>query len=166
MVIDPVNPDILYAAMYQRLRRTWGFNGGGPGSGIYKTTDGGRTWNELEGGIPSGDKGRIGLAISESNPQVVMALIEHPDSEQQGTYRSENGGLVWEEVRPAIVTGLDPARLRRVNRHLRSDDPDRHRLAHLRKLLLQLDQHEGIEEISQFKHDVLRSRAVGGRTGR
>ncbi|MCH7992732.1 MAG: glycosyl hydrolase, partial [Gemmatimonadetes bacterium] len=98
MVIDPSNPTTVYAATYQRLRRAWGFNGGGPGSGIYKTTDGGRNWNRLEGGIPDGDLGRIGLAISESNPQVLMALIEHADQDQQGTYRTENGGLIWERV--------------------------------------------------------------------
>ena len=64
LIIHPTNANILYAATYQRLRRTWGFNGGGPGSGIYKTTDGGKTWTELTNGIPEGDKGRIGLAIS------------------------------------------------------------------------------------------------------
>ncbi|MDA1102526.1 MAG: glycosyl hydrolase [Gemmatimonadetes bacterium] len=101
MAIDPTDPNTVYAAMYQRLRRTWGFNGGGPGSGIYKTTDGGRTWNELSGGIPAGDKGRIGIAISESNPRVLMALIEHADRDQQGTYRSEDGGLTWERVNAA-----------------------------------------------------------------
>jgi len=101
MAIDPSNPNTVYAATYQRLRRTWGFNGGGPGSGIYKTIDGGRTWNELGGGIPDGDKGRIGIAISESNPQVLMALIQHADGAQQGTYRSEDGGLTWERVNSA-----------------------------------------------------------------
>jgi photosystem II stability/assembly factor-like uncharacterized protein len=98
MAIDPANPNTVYAATYQRLRRAWGVNGGGPGSGIWKSTDGGSNWNELEGGLPSGDKGRIGLAISESNPQVPMALVESADSDEQGVYRSENGGLFWERV--------------------------------------------------------------------
>ena len=98
LAIDPSNPEILYAAMYQRQRRAWGFNGGGPGSGIYKTVDGGDTWNELENGIPAGDKGRIGIAISQSNPLVLNALIEHADDEMQGTYRTEDGGLSWERV--------------------------------------------------------------------
>jgi photosystem II stability/assembly factor-like uncharacterized protein len=52
LVMDASDPDILYAATYQRLRRAWGFNGGGPGSGIYKTIDGGIHWSELEGGLP------------------------------------------------------------------------------------------------------------------
>jgi photosystem II stability/assembly factor-like uncharacterized protein len=100
LVMDPRNPDVLYAATYQRLRRAWGFNGGGPGSGIHKSTDGGDSWTELTGGIPAGDKGRIGLAISASNPRVLNALIEHPDREQQGTYRTSDGGVTWERVNP------------------------------------------------------------------
>ncbi|HEX9885567.1 MAG TPA: hypothetical protein VGA70_03725, partial [Longimicrobiales bacterium] len=98
MVMDPANPDVLYAATYQRLRRAWGFNGGGPGSGIWKTLDGGDTWTELTHGIPEGDKGRIGLAISASNPRVLNALIEHADRTAQGTYRTEDGGLTWQRV--------------------------------------------------------------------
>ena len=98
MVMDPSDPNTLYAATYQRLRRAWGFNGGGPGSGVYKTTDGGRTWSELTQGIPPGDKGRIGLAISRSNPRVLNALIETDDRETQGTYRTTDGGTSWERV--------------------------------------------------------------------
>ena len=100
MAIDPSNPNVVYAATYQRLRRTWGFNGGGPGSGIWKTTDGGRNWNELQGGLPAGDKGRIGIAISASNPNVLMALVETANRDAQGTYRTEDGGLSWERVNP------------------------------------------------------------------
>ncbi len=98
LVMDPSDPDVLYAATYQRLRRAWGFNGGGPGSGIHKTTDGGETWTELTGGIPGEDKGRIGLAIAESNPRVLNALIEYADDDLTGTYRSEDGGASWERV--------------------------------------------------------------------
>lgn len=98
MAIDPSNPNTVYAAMYQRLRRAWGFNGGGPGSGIYKSTDAGRTWNELGGGLPTDDKGRIGISISESNPRVLMALIESADADKQGVYRTEDGGLTWDRV--------------------------------------------------------------------
>ena len=96
LVMNYQDPDVIYAAMYQRRRRAWGFNGGGPGSGIYRTTDGGDTWTELTNGIPGGDKGRIGLAISRSNPSVLNALIEHP--EESGTYRSTDGGDTWEKV--------------------------------------------------------------------
>ncbi len=98
LVMDASTPNTLYAATYQHLRRTWGYNGGGPGSGIHKTTDGGQTWTELTNGIPTGDKGRIGLAISRSNPNVLNALIEHADRNAQGTYRSADGGMTWERV--------------------------------------------------------------------
>ena len=103
LVMDPQDPRILYAATYQRLRRTWGFNGGGPGSGIHRSVDGGDTWRELTNGIPLGDKGRIGLAISQSDPRILSALIEHADGADQGTYRSEDGGATWRRV-----NSLDP----------------------------------------------------------
>ena len=96
LVMDPEDPDVLYAAAYQRLRRTWGFNGGGPGSGIYKTTDGGENWAELTNGLPAGDKGRIGLAIAETNPDAVYATVEHAD--EGGTYRTRDAGATWEKV--------------------------------------------------------------------
>ena len=96
LAINPSDPMTLYAAMYQRQRRTWGFNGGGPGSGIYKTTDGGNDWRELTNGLPHGDKGRIGIAVSRTNPQVLNALVQH--AEQSGGYRSEDGGESWEKV--------------------------------------------------------------------
>lgn len=98
LVMDPSNPDVLYAATYQRQRRAWGFNGGGPGSGIYKTTDGGDGWVELTNGIPSEDKGRIGLALAASDPRVLNALIETADEETTGTYRTEDGGATWRRV--------------------------------------------------------------------
>jgi len=93
LVMDPSNPDVLYAAMYQHLRTPWGYNGGGPGSAIYKTTDGGATWNKLTNGIPEGDKGRIGLAIAQTYPNLLLATIEHPTA--GGTYRTEDGGETW-----------------------------------------------------------------------
>ena len=96
LVLDPSNPDVLYAATYQRQRRTWGFNGGGPGSGIHRTTDGGDSWHELAEGLPEGDKGRIGIAISHSNPSVLHALVEH--ATESGGYRSEDGGDSWRKV--------------------------------------------------------------------
>jgi len=106
MVMNPSNPDILYAATYQRLRRAWGVNGGGPGSGIWKSTDGGDTWNRLEVGLPDEDMGRIGLAIAASNPRVLMAIIETGDRATTGTYRSEDAGLSWTRVNSLNVRPL------------------------------------------------------------
>ncbi len=96
LMMDPRNPNVLYAATYQRLRKAFGFNGGGPGSAIHKSTDAGATWTRLENGIPAGDKGRIGLAIAQSNPRVLVATIEHPG--QGGTYRTEDGGATWKRM--------------------------------------------------------------------
>lgn len=96
LVMDPRDAKVLYAATYQRLRRAFGFNGGGPGSAIYKSTDAGETWRKLETGIPPGDKGRIGLAIAKSNPDVLIATIEHPAA--GGTYRTEDAGATWKRM--------------------------------------------------------------------
>ena len=77
IVLDPVNPNVVYAASYQRRRTACCFNGGGPGSAIWKSTDAGRTWNKLTGGgLPPGTYGRIALDVSRSNPNVVYAQIE------------------------------------------------------------------------------------------
>ncbi len=93
LVMDPRNPKVLYAATYQRRRATWGFNGGGPGSAIHKTTDGGKSWSRLTQGIPEGPKGRIGLDVYRKNPDVLYARIEHPD--EGGVYRSDDAGASW-----------------------------------------------------------------------
>jgi photosystem II stability/assembly factor-like uncharacterized protein len=93
VAMDPNNPDTLYAAAYQRRRRGWGFNGGGPGSGLYKTTDGGENWVKLVNGLPTGDMGRIGLDIYRGNPSIVYAIVEHRS--KRGVYRSEDKGSTW-----------------------------------------------------------------------
>ncbi len=96
LVMDPSNSNVLYAATYQRLRRTWGFNGGGPGSGIYKSVDGAASWRRLTNGLPDAPIGRIGLAISQSNPRALAVTVEHRT--QGGTYRSTDGGESWQRV--------------------------------------------------------------------
>ncbi len=98
VVVNPVNPDVVVAATYQRLRTPWGFNGGGPGSGIHKSVDGGRTWRAITAGLPVGGKGRIGLAIARSDPRILIATVEHRS--EGGTYRSEDGGDSWRRVNP------------------------------------------------------------------
>ena len=83
----------LFAAAYQRRRRAWGFVGGGPGSALYRSLDGGDTWEKLGGGLPAGTLGRIGVEISRSNPDVVYALVEHKTA--GGVYRSNDRGATW-----------------------------------------------------------------------
>ncbi|HET7275416.1 MAG TPA: hypothetical protein VFI91_09660 [Longimicrobiaceae bacterium] len=121
IAMHPNNPDVLFAASWERIRGPWFFKSGGPGSGLWKSTDGGESWMEVEGGgFPETNKGRIGLAISESNPNVIYALTEAEEGDtegmtdeeaaqsgQKGTglYRSDDGGETWtwmngEDTRP------------------------------------------------------------------
>jgi len=95
LVMDPSNSLTLFAAAYDHQRCPYFFRSGGPGSAIYKTTDGGRTWNKLTEDLPEGTLGRIGLDISRSNPNVVYALIEHQDG---GIWRSEDKGKSWKRT--------------------------------------------------------------------
>jgi photosystem II stability/assembly factor-like uncharacterized protein len=92
IVMDPSNSNVLYAASYQRRRSGCCFNGGGPGSGLWKTDDAGRTWTRLSGGLPKSTYGRIGLDISRSNPKVLYAEIEVADAEPPATPAAPAGG--------------------------------------------------------------------------
>lgn len=96
IIMDPRNPDVLYAASFQRRRRTFTYLGGGPGSGIHKSTDAGKTWTEVNSGLPDVDLGRIGLAISTSNPEILYAIVEASQG-KSGFYRSTNRGVSWHE---------------------------------------------------------------------
>ncbi|NRB51618.1 MAG: hypothetical protein HRU41_28355 [Saprospiraceae bacterium] len=103
LVMDPKNPKVLYAAFYQRLRQPWHFHSGGPNGGVYKSTNGGKSWKKLTDGLPTGDTGRIGLAIYKKNPKIVMAFIEAEQTDDlskpgSGVYRSEDGGNTWTYV--------------------------------------------------------------------
>lgn len=97
LVVDPINPNKLIAAMWEHRRKPWTFNSGGPGSGLFITVDGGENWKKLssEDGLPKGDLGRIGLAIAPSNPKRVYALVE---AKKNGFYRSDDGGYTWKKM--------------------------------------------------------------------
>jgi photosystem II stability/assembly factor-like uncharacterized protein len=99
LVMDRRNPDVLYAAAYQRRRHVWTLIDGGPESAIYKTVDGGATWRKLAAGLPKEEMGRIGLAISPQSPDVVYAVIEAAGggAGAAGFYRSADGGSHWEK---------------------------------------------------------------------
>jgi len=96
VALDPANPDIIYAAAYQRRRHVFTLIDGGPESAIYKSTDAGATWNKLKSGLPSVDMGRIGLAVSPADPNVIYATIEAADG-KGGIFRSEDKGATWEK---------------------------------------------------------------------
>jgi photosystem II stability/assembly factor-like uncharacterized protein len=121
LVMDPAAPDTLYAAAYDRFRRPWTYGLGGPGSGIHKTVDGGRTWTKLAGGLPTGILGRIGLAVAPKDPKVVYAVIENANKPGMSAedrwaeilagkssagmidgevYRSDDAGATWAKVSP------------------------------------------------------------------
>ncbi len=104
LAMDPVNPRVLYAGMWQLEIRTWGRTSGGPGSGLFKSTDGGVTWNRLTGrGLPTKPVGKVAVAIAYSNPERVYALIETGDgipwngqeTESGQLWRTDNGGDTW-----------------------------------------------------------------------
>jgi photosystem II stability/assembly factor-like uncharacterized protein len=117
---DPSQPNTLYAATYDKVRRPWTFGEGGPGSGIFKSTDGGATWRQLTAGLPAGLIGRIGLAIARSDPKTIYAVVENANSLKtpaeerrkrmaQGfgggsigdeLYRSDDAGATWRKVAP------------------------------------------------------------------
>ncbi|MEK6287657.1 MAG: hypothetical protein AABO57_18220 [Acidobacteriota bacterium] len=95
IAMDPRSPGTLYAAAYQRRRTPWGFNGGGPGSGIHRTIDGGATWSRLTRDLPEGITGRIGLDIYRGDPNIVYAIIENAKG---GVFRSEDRGNTWRKM--------------------------------------------------------------------
>ncbi|HET6181789.1 MAG TPA: glycosyl hydrolase [Candidatus Sulfotelmatobacter sp.] len=95
VALDPSNPDVVYAAAYQRRRHVFTLIDGGPESAIYKSTDAGATWNKLKSGLPSVDLGRIGLAVSPADPNVVYATVEAADG-KGGVFRSTDKGATWE----------------------------------------------------------------------
>ncbi len=107
VIIDPRNPDRLYAATWQHHRTVAAYMGGGPETGIYKSEDGGESWAELTNGLPSGNMGKIGLAISPQDPDVVYAAIEL-DRRKGGVWRSANRGASWEKGADAVGGGTGP----------------------------------------------------------
>jgi photosystem II stability/assembly factor-like uncharacterized protein len=141
VAMDPSDPNILYAATYQRMRKAFGFHGGGPGSGLHKSTDGGESWKELRNGLPEGDYGRIGISIYRKDPRIVYVCVEQGirytastsyEERLAGIYRSEDKGESWTHMsdwnpRPMyasqiIVDPTDDQRIYMMNAYSFSDD--------------------------------------------
>ena len=104
---DPSDPDVVYAAAYQRRRHTWALLAGGPKSGIYKSIDQGVSFYRLKTGLPKGDMGKIGLAVTPADPDLVYATIE-ANGKEKGFYRSKNKGESWEKRNSYVSGGTGP----------------------------------------------------------
>lgn len=123
VLINPKNPDVIYATTWQFRRTPYSFSSGGAGSGVYKSLDGGKTWNKLTKGLPTGEFGRVALALAPSDPDKLFAIVE---AKQTSLFLSEDGGLTWKEQssnnnvsgRPFYfsVIGVDPTNPKRVYR--------------------------------------------------
>ncbi len=107
IVIDPNNPMNLYAATWDRHRTVAAYMGGGPGSGIYRSTDGGETWIACKKGIPNSNLGKIGLVINPNNPNIVYAAIEL-DRREGGVFKSSDRGVTWEKQSNTVSGGTGP----------------------------------------------------------
>lgn len=141
VAMDPSNPNILYAASYQRQRKAFGFHGGGQGSALWKSTDAGKTWKKLTTGLPSGEWGRIGISIYRKDPRIVYVCLEQGlrytastayEERKAGVYRSEDRGETWTFMsdwnpRPMYASQIlvdpnDDKRIYMVNAYSFSDD--------------------------------------------
>jgi len=104
IAIDPLNPDVLYAAAHQRRRHEWTYIGGGPESALYKSEDGGKTWREIATGLPKGEMGRIGIAVSPVDPNYIYAIVEGK-YDKGGFFRSTNKGENWTKMSNFSTSG-------------------------------------------------------------
>ena len=105
VAVDPKNPSVVYAAMWQYRRKPWSFSSGGPGGGLYKSSDGGATWKKLSRGLPEGNLGRIGIAVAPSDPKIVYAAVE---AKRSGIFRSDDGGESWAETNTGVNVTIRP----------------------------------------------------------
>ncbi|MEQ9423334.1 MAG: hypothetical protein RJQ09_02870 [Cyclobacteriaceae bacterium] len=96
LIMDPKNPDVLYSTMWEFRRSAWGFESGGANSALYKSTDGGETWNKIHNGFPAGDLGRIAFAVAPSDTNILYAAIEAEADDDKGLYKSTDAGKNWE----------------------------------------------------------------------
>jgi photosystem II stability/assembly factor-like uncharacterized protein len=103
--VDPQDARILYAGMWQFRRTPSSFSSGGPGGGLWKSTDGGETWSKAESGLPAGTKGRIAVAVAPSRPNVVYALVE---AKETALYRSDDTGASWQKMNSSFNVQARP----------------------------------------------------------
>jgi len=120
LAMDPSNPDILYASMWQFRRKPWAFVSGGPGSGFYRTTDGGATWTKLTRGLPNETLGRVAVDVSPADSKRVYAVVEARD--KGGLYRSDDRGESWTLVSTSQGVTIRPFYFARIVAHPKEAD--------------------------------------------
>ncbi|GFD89858.1 hypothetical protein KUL152_20840 [Tenacibaculum sp. KUL152] len=98
LIMDPQNPNVLYASMWEFRRTGWSFNSGGTNSALYKSSDGGKTWNKIHQGFPEGKLGRIAIAVAPSDPNRLYAVLETEKDEEKGLYGSNDAGATWQHL--------------------------------------------------------------------
>ena len=98
LAMDPSNPNILYASMWEFRRTGWSFNSGGDNSALYKSTDGGKNWKKIHNGFPEGKLGRLAIGVAKSNPNTLYTVIESEKNEDKGLYKSVDGGENWKQM--------------------------------------------------------------------
>jgi len=103
-IMDPTNPEVLYASTFQRRRHVYTYVGGGPGSGLHKSTDGGKTWKKIQNGLPNVELGRIGLANSPNDKDLIYAIVEAAEG-KSGFFASTNRGASWEKRSGHVTSG-------------------------------------------------------------
>ncbi|MCB9050914.1 MAG: hypothetical protein H6556_15925 [Lewinellaceae bacterium] len=108
LAMDPKDPNTLYAAFWEFRRTAYSFNSGGYKSALYKSTDGGKTWNKAHNGFPEGKLGRIAIAIAPSSPNILYSVIESEQNAGKGLYRSEDGGGSWQHLNKDFELAVRP----------------------------------------------------------
>lgn len=98
LAMDPTNPNVLYASMWEFRRTGWSFESGGDNSALYKSIDGGKTWNKIHNGFPNGQLGRLAIAIAPSNTNILYTVIEAEEDARKGLYRSDDAGENWKQL--------------------------------------------------------------------
>ncbi|MAN59596.1 MAG: hypothetical protein CMC08_07150 [Flavobacteriaceae bacterium] len=122
VIMDPENPNVLYASMWQFRRTGWGFNSGGENSALYKSTDAGQTWNKIHNGFPKGELGRIAVAVAPSDNNILYAVLETEDKSKNGLWKSTNAGQSWEHLNNDFGLTVRPFYFSRVTIDPRNPD--------------------------------------------
>lgn len=122
LVMDPKDPNTLYASFWEHRRTAWSFSSGGENSALYKSTDGGKSWNKIHNGFPKGKLGRFAIAIAPSNSNILYSVVESADKNKSGLYRSDDAGASWKHLNADFALTVRPFYFSRVVVHPTNPD--------------------------------------------